>query len=75
MTTPRQRFGIASVTGYPITSSTRPRYLPARLEKTTWYVLDRAYCHRVVGEHQTERDAIRQQRELNRWSREVERDG
>lgn len=69
----RGRFKVTSVTGWAITPSTTPRFLPSKLKaKTTWYVVDRAYCHRVVGIHSTARAARGQQRTLNRWDREAD---
>jgi len=71
VTTPRQRFGVTSVTGFPIHPRQHAQWGGRTKALTTWYVLDRAYCHQVVGVHGTQTDAIRQQRELNRWDRDA----
>jgi len=70
VTTPRQRFGVTSVTGYPIgPQGSLASGRSTRKPTTTWYVLDRAYSHRIVSQHRTARAARSRQRALNRWDR------
>lgn len=58
MTTETQpRFIAVSLTGYPINATERVRH-----EVTTWYVLDRAYCYRVVATYDRGSTSVRELR-------------